>query len=186
MAITLDGTSGITTPGIVGNLSVSGTLTNTGLITASAGIAIGGVGAANTLDDYEEGTWTPVYQGDSTAGTYTLTEAQGTYTKIGNMVIAHVNITNISTVSAGSGNVEVTGLPFSIGGNPSGFNLEQFGNVYCNLHGIGSNQQVVILYTTSFKIFKTNTASTIDNVNVTAKSSNSADIRGFVIYRTAQ
>jgi len=151
----------------------------------SGGIALGGTGSANYLDDYEEGTWTPAYQGVTTAGTYTLGEAQGTYTKIGNMVIAHVNITNITTVSAGSGNVEITGLPFSIGGNPSGFNTEQFGNVHCNLHGIGSNQQVVTLYTTSFQIFKTNTASTTNNVNVTDKSSNSADIRGFIIYRTS-
>ena len=149
------------------------------------GTSAGTYSAGNTLDDYEEGTWTPAYQGVTTAGTYTLGEAQGTYTKIGNMVIAHVNITNITTVSAGSGNVEITGLPFSIGGNPSGFNTEQFGNVHCNLHGIGSNQQVVILYTTSFQIFKTNTASTTNNVNVTDKSSNSADIRGFIIYRTS-
>ena len=89
MAITLDGTSGITTPGIVGNLSVSGnttvggTLTNTGLITASAGVAVGGTGSANTLDDYEEGTWTPTL-GNVTAPTFT--SRNGTYTKIGRIV----------------------------------------------------------------------------------------------------
>jgi hypothetical protein len=160
-------------------------VTHNGRVYAGDGILLGGTGSANLLDDYEEGTWTPAYQGDITAGTYTLGEAQGTYTKIGNMVIAHVNITNISTVSAGSGNVQITGLPFSVGGNPSGFNTEQFGNVYCNLHAIGTSQQVVILYTNSFKIFKASGSSTLINVNVTSKSSNSADVRGFIIYRTA-
>ena len=38
-------------PTIAGNLTVSGTSTNTGLITASAGVAIGGTGSANTIDD---------------------------------------------------------------------------------------------------------------------------------------
>ena len=44
--------------GVTGNTTVGGTLVNTGLITASAGVAIGGTGSANTLDDYEEGTFT--------------------------------------------------------------------------------------------------------------------------------
>ena len=92
MAITLDGTSGITTPGVVGNLSVSGnttvggTLTNTGLITASAGVAVGGTGSANTLDDYEEGTWTPLFKATSSNPTISYDTQLGFYTKIGNFV----------------------------------------------------------------------------------------------------
>ena len=73
--ITASGTLGVT-----GNTTVGGTLVNTGLITASAGVAIGGTGAANTLDDYEEGTFTPV----SNSGT--LSSESGVYTKIGNVV----------------------------------------------------------------------------------------------------
>ena len=50
--------TGNTTMGnLTGNTTVGGTLVNTGLITASAG-AIGGTGSANTLDDFEEGTFT--------------------------------------------------------------------------------------------------------------------------------
>ena len=116
MAITLDGTSGITTPGIVGNLSVSGnttvggTLTNTGLITASAGVAIGGVGAANTLDDYEEGTWTPTI--DSNAfSSITYSRQFGTYTKVGNLVTAYITL-QFSGTSLG-GNFRINGLPFA-------------------------------------------------------------------------
>ena len=74
--------------GVTGNTTVGGTLVNTGLITASAGVAIGGTGSANTLDDYEEGTWTPVIKGvgGNPTITYQSGGQQGYYTKIGNMI----------------------------------------------------------------------------------------------------
>lgn len=55
---------------------------------------------ANTLDDYEEGTWTPVVA--SSSGTITSYTASGYYTKIGNTVVAAFtyNITNAGTGSA--------------------------------------------------------------------------------------
>jgi len=71
----------------------------------------GDTAAANALDDYEEGTWTPSIQGGTTAGSYTFT-ANGTYTKVGNKVTAWCDLTNITTVSAGSGSTVITGLPF--------------------------------------------------------------------------
>jgi len=92
-------------PTIAGNLTVSGTSTNTGLITASAGVAIGGTGAANTLDDYEEGTFTPV----SNSGT--LSSASGVYTKIGNVVRVGMKFTMPSSSSGSS--AEISGLPFT-------------------------------------------------------------------------
>jgi len=67
---------------------------------------------ANTLDDYEEGTWTPVFTGATSAGTYTYFLQAGTYTKIGNIVTVFCDLTNITQSSAGSGQVRVTGLPF--------------------------------------------------------------------------
>ena len=48
---------------------------------------------ANTLDDYEEGTWTPVITG-STSGTVSGGIASGAYTKIGNTV--HVSFTFVN------------------------------------------------------------------------------------------
>jgi hypothetical protein len=70
---------------------------------------------ANTLDDYEEGTWTPVLQGTSTAGTYTYDtdRTNGKYVKIGKMVTVF-GVYRISTVtSAGTGDAKITGLPFT-------------------------------------------------------------------------
>ena len=97
---------------VTGNTTVGGTLVNTGLITASAGVAIGGTGSANTLDDYEEGTFTPVAEGNSTAGTMTNQASPTTrYTKIGNMV--HLNVIMHFTLSGESGTLRITGLPFA-------------------------------------------------------------------------
>jgi len=64
---------------------------------------------ANTLDDYEEGTWTPAISTGS--GSVTLSAASGTYTKIGRMV----TVTGYLAVSAstGSGFLRITGLPFT-------------------------------------------------------------------------
>ena len=111
MAITLDGTTGITTPGIVGNLSVSGTTTSTGLITATAGLAVGGTGADNTLDDYEEGTWTPTL-GNVSAPTFT--SRNGTYTKIGRIVYITCEIIVASGLDTSDGSTfYIQGFPFT-------------------------------------------------------------------------
>ena len=69
---------------------------------------------ANTLDDYEEGTWTPAYSvasGSITANSNT----SGKYTKIGNVVYIWGYISYQSNSSA-SGAVTITGLPFTSGG----------------------------------------------------------------------
>ena len=69
----------------------------------------------NTLDDYEEGTWTPVLT-FVTAGDLSVAYASrvGTYTKIGNIVSATVDIsTSTFTHTTASGNLRVTGLPFT-------------------------------------------------------------------------
>jgi len=65
---------------------------------------------ANTLDDYEEGTWTPTISSGS--GTITTSSFSGAkYTKIGNVVEATVNIT-ITTVGTAGGSCNFT-LPFT-------------------------------------------------------------------------
>lgn len=67
----------------------------------------------NTLDDYEEGSWTPVLEAAS--GTVTsYSYQQGSYTKVGNLVFARfwIDISNKGTLS---GNLKVTGLPFLVG-----------------------------------------------------------------------
>ena len=77
------------------------------------GTSAGTYAAANTLDDYEEGTWTPTIQGSATAGTYTPSTAVGKYTKVGRAVHLEFYIQNFSTASGGSGYMRIEGLPFA-------------------------------------------------------------------------
>ena len=69
---------------------------------------------ANTLDDYEEGTWTPVINRYTTSPSHTLDVAQGTYIKVGRMVHVSVNIHISALGAAGAGYNLVTGIPFPI------------------------------------------------------------------------
>ena len=65
---------------------------------------------ANTLDDYEEGTWTPIAA--SAGGSLTAYTSSGNYTKIGRVVTLFGSITT-TTVGTASGTLDFTGVPFN-------------------------------------------------------------------------
>lgn len=70
---------------------------------------------ANTLDDYEEGTWTPTVT-FATPGNLAVTYSQRNayYTKVGRLVSASlVIVTSAFTYTTASGALEITGLPFT-------------------------------------------------------------------------
>jgi hypothetical protein len=100
------------------NINIGGTSANLtmNLLTAN-GIKFPGTQVssadANTLDDYEEGTWTPTVRGSSTAGTYTPSTVVGTYTKVGRLVTLQFRIVGFSTASGGVGYLQITGAPFT-------------------------------------------------------------------------
>lgn len=77
----------------------------------SGNIYLGGTGSANALDDYEEGTFTPVVEGSTTTGTATYTTREAHYTKVGNLVSFNIFIRWQS--GTGAGNLKITGLPFT-------------------------------------------------------------------------
>jgi hypothetical protein len=66
---------------------------------------------ANTLDDYEEGTFTPTIIGATTAGTGTYSTQVGTYTKVGRAVSFQIDIG--WSAHTGTGDMQVSGLPFT-------------------------------------------------------------------------
>ena len=78
-----------------------------GQIYSAFGISLGGTGAANTLDDYEEGTWTP----STNIGFNSITDAS--YVKIGKLVFVNLS----AQTNTGPGDVSqatsVSGLPFA-------------------------------------------------------------------------
>jgi hypothetical protein len=78
-------------------------------ILSGGGITFNGdTAAANALDDYEEGTWTPA----PTVGS--ASSASGTYTKIGRMVVVTGFVSGMNTVN--NETLSIAGLPFT-GGN---------------------------------------------------------------------
>lgn len=70
---------------------------------------------ANTLDDYEEGTFTPTVIGFSSAGTASYSSASGKYTKVGNVVYFTFYV--IWTSGTGVGTLGFSGLPFTAAGS---------------------------------------------------------------------
>ena len=72
-----------------------------------------GTSSSNSLDSYEEGTFIPTAQGNTTAGstTYAVDGRLGYYTKIGNCV--HVVIRVQYTALTGTGVFVVENLPFT-------------------------------------------------------------------------
>lgn len=66
------------------------------------------------LNWYEEGTWTPVVAGATTAGTYTYAAQAGSYTRIGRQVSVWCSLQNITASSAGTGTITIKNLPFTI------------------------------------------------------------------------
>jgi hypothetical protein len=114
----------LTLPDAAGTIQVSGNPISgtTGTFTGLVNISAAGAGQiqfpatqnasanANTLDDYEEGTWTPTFDNQGTA---TFDIRNGRYTKIGNMVFAQFHI-DIASTGTASGPLSITNLPFVV------------------------------------------------------------------------
>ncbi len=70
------------------------------------------VADANTLDDYEEGSWTPTIV-SSGGGTPTYTVQTGLYTKVGNTVFCEGRVTISAFGSLAAGTITIASLPFT-------------------------------------------------------------------------
>lgn len=79
----------------------------------SGGVYLGGTGSANKLDDYEEGTWTPILGGSTGTSGQSYSTQHGSYTKIGRVVHlqAYVVMASIGTSTGAYGQVQ--NLPFT-------------------------------------------------------------------------
>ena len=80
--------------------------------------ATAGTGTSELLDDYEEGTWTPV---DNSGAGLTITNGGCTYTKVGRLVTLVGVITYPTTVDGS--NAQIGGFPFSSGATPIACNI---------------------------------------------------------------
>ena len=81
----------------------------------SGGVVFGATGGnvtGKTLDDYEEGNWTPQFGGSSTTGTGTYSTTVGRYVKVGKKVNCWGIIVSSGTHN-GTGTLQIHGLPFT-------------------------------------------------------------------------
>jgi len=125
---------------------------------------------ANTLDDYEEGTWTPI---DSSGSGLTFTGVSAYYTKIGDMVFATFALTFPG--SSGSALNVIGGLPFT---STTGNGMNAF-NVSYTSYSPGLMAPIDASATT-FTLYDTTTTNAINNTALLSKA-----IRGTCIYKVA-
>ena len=115
VTVTLPSTSGtmatLTTPSFATTIGVGGATPSA----SGAGITFPATQSAssdaNTLDDYEEGTWTPVLGGATSESGQSYAVNSGSYTKIGNQVFCTMRI-SLTTAGTITGNAVIKGLPF--------------------------------------------------------------------------
>ena len=137
MTVIIDGSGTITGAATLATTVASPTLT-TPIVTTTIGVggatpSASGSGVtfpatqsastdANTLDDYEEGTWTPT--ATSQGGSITSYSSSGAYTKIGRIVFLQATIT-LTNVGTATGQLSLTNAPFSAATTYSYNNLVQ-------------------------------------------------------------
>jgi len=176
-------------PDAAGTIQVSGNPISgtTGTFTGLVNISAAGAGQiqfpatqnasanANTLDDYEEGTFTPALTGYS--GT-TYGTRLGIYTKVGNIVTLQIYI-DITVIGTFGSNTRVTGLPFS----PSTTVTDAVGSqptIFTALNATRDDQYLAI-YDGSVDLFAySNTGAAYNGNNWKA-----GQIAATLVYRTA-
>jgi hypothetical protein len=142
----------------------------------SGSVYLGGTAAANALDDYEEGTWTPVianYDGDGSA-TYSLRE--GTYRKIGSVVhIWYTAQLTAFTNTRASADILIEGLPFS--SSTSG-NMKNVGHLrYANCTTLDGNDNGI---GTNYVPVSSTTIHLMDNINFPIEDGNLSGDEEFI------
>lgn len=120
--------SGSTVKVSVDNLTTGKSISVTSLTATTGSVIIGtsgqgidfsatangsGTTTSELFADYEEGTWTGTIRGATTDPTTPVT-ATGIYTKIGRQVTVGIAFNSVNTTGI-SGNLEISGLPFTVG-----------------------------------------------------------------------
>jgi hypothetical protein len=123
----------------------------------SGGVVFGATGGAvtsKTLDDYEEGTWTPA------SGTITLSSSLGKYTKVGNMVFI---IWQIQFPSNSDGNSAIVGgLPFNVASG-------QYSGTTSITNFVSTNILPMVNHSDNTITFRTYSNTTYTNANMSSK-----------------
>jgi hypothetical protein len=128
-------------------------------ITADGVTFNGDTAAANALDDYEEGTWSPT---DVSGAGLTFTTFDTKYTKIGNRVFFGGSIT--FPVTADTSQIVIGGLPYTAS---TGF--DNTGGVFISATNTGRNDTFLILRNTTTFVPETNAGLSVINSSYSGK-----------------
>jgi len=114
--------------------------------TSGAGITFPATQSAssdvNTLDDYEEGTWTPNYGSFTFGGTTTTTNAN--YVKIGKCVYITFSVADSVSIACTAGVSFIQGLPFTAGGSSTSTSTNEV---------TGASIGVGLIYSTNGRLY---------------------------------
>jgi len=181
MTIVLNGTSGITT--------------NSGTVISATTIGVGGATPsgsgsgitfpatqsastdANTLDDYEEGTWTPIILGATgSAGAQAYSTQVGRYIKIGRFVLLTGYLT-LSNKGSWTAAVKIGGFPFTVTNESASYSAHAFYYTSVTLpasnFGLGA---YVVPNSTQAQLFTSNNTGTTDLADYATQISNSTQM----------
>lgn len=185
------------TLGVTGAATLSSTLDVTGAMSLAALLTLtngqiafpatqNASSGANTLDDYEEGSWTPVIGGSGGTSGQSYSARSGRYIKIGRLVIVAARIL-LSTKGTITGNVQIQGLPFTAtntsgGVAVGGLLVQYFGAMNTNWVSltaeVSDNSTVATVYGTA------TAGATVANLT-TSDIANATDLRLFGAYLAA-
>jgi len=167
-------------------LTASGILALRGASSGASGVGItfpptqSASSDANTLDDYEEGTWSPtVFIGATQVTSYHF--QNGSYTRVGRIVHANCWV-RVNNKGAATGSVSIRGLPFNIANSNANFTAGTIGYqdemlsssapMYC--YGAGNSATVNLIY-----------ASATSATDVTQANLNNGQLMMQISYATA-
>ena len=147
---------------------------------------IGGTGSANALDDYEEGTFVPNFTGVG-GGEASYSSREGSYTKVGRLVVANVRI-DLSSRNTLSGAVQINNLPFTVANLMTGTSVQANGSVGY-FAGLSSAASTLVTFPVANQInaqfhFVSGTSSTAMSSLTTTDITDSFNFRATVTYFT--
>jgi hypothetical protein len=148
----------------------------------SGGVYLGGTGAANLLNDYEEGTWTPTIVGSTSGSITSFTTATAIYTKVGNQVVVQCFLTGIDVTSSTiSGEFRIGGLPFAPTANRQSVTVHN-----CNIFNFDEETTSISGFCTSASQVVLQKGSSVTRITDADEStSSSASIMLGIIYQTS-
>jgi len=165
---------------VVRNIGVGATIPTTSGTGITFPATQGASTNANTLDDYEEGTWSPTFSTTGTAfSSLVLAVQQAYYIKVGKVVNIWGYLA-VSSVSGGTGSVTITNLPFGNGPMQGGIQTNWADGAWAGLppvagHVLASNSIIYLIHFSATQSVQTPVSSLVAGSQIIFNGSYYAD-----------